>query len=43
MGNLSPIVALFVNSMQKSQVFSVFLWILHYLSLTLYSKSDNSK
>lgn len=43
MGNLSPVVALFVNSMQKSQVFSVFLCPLHYLLLTLYSKFDNSK
>lgn len=43
MGNLSPIVALFVNSMQKLKVSSVFLWLLHYLLLTLYSKSDNSK
>ena len=42
-GNLPPKVVSFVNSAQKRQVFCSFMWLLHYLLLPLFSKSDNSK
>lgn len=38
MGNLSPIVALFVNSMQKSQVFSVFFMAITLFTITFVFK-----
>ena len=39
---MSFVFALFVNCTQIQHIFHTIVWLLHYLFLSLYSKSDNS-